>query len=519
MAKATDAYRIAKAHTPLGDKLLFREMTGQERLSRPFEYRLEMLAEDDSNVDPKAVLGRGITVELEIQGGGSRYIDAQCIRFAYIGVETVPGRNTKYWRYEARLRPWTHYMTLRSNCRLWQEKAVPDIVRMVLEEYPFPVEFRLARSYREWEYCVQYQETDFNFICRLIEHEGIYFYFEHSYGSHKLVFADDIGAHATLPGYGTIPHLPSDKMVVPDEEYIDNLHMEQELESGTYATTDYDFKLPSGNLTAISVEDAPYPNGDKEVYEWPGGYVETKWGAQYASTRLEELQQSKEVITAHSTARGLTPGYLFTVERCPRRDQNRNYLLLSVDLFVRNNPYHTGTGRPAEWQFSFIAQPSSTTYRPVRVTPKPRTTGPQTAVVVGLKGQDEEIVCDEWGRVRVQFHWDRYHKYDQESSYWIRVASGWAGNNWGQISIPRVGQEVLVDFINGDPDYPIIIGRVYNGEHKTPYVLPRWKEYSTWKSRTTKHGGNYDWNEIRLYDYKGKEQVFIHANWRMDVRV
>jgi len=291
MSKATDAYRIAKAHTPLGDKLLFREMSGREELSRPFDYRLELLAEDDSTVDPKALLGRGITVELEIQGGGSRYIDTQCIRFAYIGVETVPGRNTKFWRYEARLRPWTYYMTLRSNCRLWQWTSVPDMIRAVLEAYSYPVEFRLARSYRAWEYCVQYQETDFNFMCRLLEHEGIYYYFEHSAGSHKLVFADDIGAHATLPGYARIPHLPSDKMVVPDEEFIDEWQMVQEVESGSYVTTDYDFEKPSANLTTVSVEALPYPNGDQEAYEWPGGYVETKWGSQYASTRLEELQR------------------------------------------------------------------------------------------------------------------------------------------------------------------------------------------------------------------------------------
>jgi type VI secretion system secreted protein VgrG len=232
MSKATDANRIAKAHTPLGDKLLFRELSGREELSRPFDYRLELLAEDDSKVDPKAVLGRNITVELEIQGGGSRYIDAECIRFAYIGVETVPGRNTKFWRYEARLRPWTHYMTLASNCRLFQEKSVPDIVREILEEYPYPVEWRLSRSYRDWEYCVQYQETDFNFVCRLAEHEGIYFF-----SSTRTVVTSSFSPItsapiATLPNYAKILHLPSDKMVVPDEEYIDGLKMEQQVESG-----------------------------------------------------------------------------------------------------------------------------------------------------------------------------------------------------------------------------------------------------------------------------------------------
>ena len=299
-------------------------------------------------------------------------------------------------------------------------------------------------------------------MCRLLEHEGIYFYFEHSMGSHKLVFADDIGAHAKLPGYAKIPHLPPDKLVVPDEEFIDDLHMEQEVEAGNYETNDYDFKHSEAKLTAVSADPPSLSQrgkGSLRVARW---LRRDQLGHQYASTRLEELQRPEGSNFRAQHRAWARPGLPLHLERCPRRDQNREYLLLLVDLFVRNNPYHTGTGRPAEWQFSLIAQPSTTTYRPARLTPKPRTTGPQTAVVVGLKDKDEEIVCDEYGRVRVQFHWDRYHKYDEESSCWMRVSSGWAGNNWGQISIPRVGQEVIVDFINGDPDYPIIIGRVYN---------------------------------------------------------
>jgi type VI secretion system secreted protein VgrG len=300
-------------------------------------------------------------------------------------------------------------------------------------------------------------------------------------------------------------------MVVPDEEFIEGLQMEQQVESGAYATDDYDFKNPSGDLTSLTVKTLPFPNGDKEIFDWPGGYVQGKWGAQYATTRIEELQQPKELVTAQSTVRGLAPGYLFTLERCPRRDQNREYLILAVTALVRNNPYHTGTGRPAEWHFSFVAQPSSTTYRPVRMTPKPQVAGPQTAIVVGLKGQDEEIVCDKYGRVRVQFHWDRHHKNDQESSCWIRVATMWAGNNWGHISIPRVGQEVIVDFLDGDPDYPIITGRVYNGEQMPPWDLPGKKTQSGILTRSTKKGAKKLANMIRMEDDKGNEELHVHA--------
>jgi type VI secretion system secreted protein VgrG len=259
------------------------------------------------------------------------------------------------------------------------------------------------------------------------------------------------------------------------------------------------------------VKTLPFPNGDKEIFDWPGGYVKPKWGSQYATTRIEELQQPKEIVTAQSSVRGLAPGYLFTLERCPRRDQNREYLILAVNAFVRNNPYHTGTGRPAEWEFSFVAQPSPTPYRPMRITPKPQVAGPQTAVVVGLKGQDEEIVCDKYGRVRVQFHWDRQHKHDQESSCWIRVSSIWAGSNWGQIAIPRVGQEVIVDFLDGDPDYPIITGRVYNGEQMPPWDLPAKKTQSGILSRSTKKGARKLANMIRMEDDKGNEEIHIHA--------
>ena len=242
----------------------------------------------------------------------------------------MPGRNTKFWRYEARLRPWTHYMTLRSNCRLWQKTSVPDIIGAILEHVSrIPSEFRLSRGYRAWEYCVQYQETDFNFMCRLLEHEGIYYYFEHSSGSHKLVFADDIGAHATLPGYAKIPHLPSDKMVVPDEEFIDDLQMVQEVESGSYATNDYDFKHPSANLKAAPPIDPSLSERGQGGLRVAGWLRRDQLGRRnMRRTRLEELQRPKEVVTAHSTVRGLAPGYLFTLERCPRRDQNREYLLL-----------------------------------------------------------------------------------------------------------------------------------------------------------------------------------------------
>jgi type VI secretion system secreted protein VgrG len=516
---ATDTKRIAKAHTPISS-LVFRSIAGREELSRLFEYKLELIAEDDRSIDPKALLGRSIVAELLIQGGGSRYINGECVRFSYAGTEYSGERNTTLWRYDATLRPWLWYATRTSTCKIWQKMTVPDICKAVLGKYPFSVDWRVSRSYREWNYCVQYEETDFNFVSRLLEHEGIYYWFEHSMGACTLVLADDMGAHLTLPGYGSIPFMLSDMMARPDEEWIDRWQMTQEVDSGRYVTDDYYYRTPSAELQVERQKPLGFPWDSQEVYEWPGGYTEpAPWGEQYAQTRIEELQQTKEIVTGQSNVRGLACGYLFNLERSQRYDQDRQYLIRAVSMYLRDNPYTTG-GPPTDWQFVLEAQPIDFPYRPPRLTRKPIISGPQTAVCTGPEG--EEIYTDDegLGRVKVWFPWDREKDIPpQDRSCWVRVSSSWAGSNWGQISLPRIGQEVIVEYIDGDPDYPIITGRCYNQEHKPPYELPKYKEYSTIKSHSTKKGGPMEWNELRFYDYKGKEQVFIHCQWRMDVRV
>jgi type VI secretion system secreted protein VgrG len=519
MPTATDSKRIAKAHTPVSS-LVFRSIAGREELSRLFEYKLELIAEDDRSIDPKQLLGRSIVAEIMIQGGGSRYINGECVRFSYAGTEYAGERNTTLWRYDAVLRPWLWYATRTSTCKIWQKKTVPDMVKAVLGKYPYAVDWRISRSYREWNYCVQYEETDFNFVSRLLEHEGIYYWFEHSAGSCTLVLADDMGAHLTLPGYGSIPFMLSDMMARPDEEWIDHWQMTQEVDSGRYVADDYYYRTPSAELQVERQKPLGFPWDSQEVYEWPGGYTEpTPWGEQYAQTRIEELQQSKEVVSGKSNARGLACGYLFNLERSQRYDQDRQYMIRAVTMYLRDNPYTTG-GPPTDWQFVLEAQPIDFPYRPPRLTRKPHTTGPPTAVCTGPEG--EEIYTDDegLGRVKVWFPWDREKDVPpQDRSCWIRVSTTWAGNKWGQISLPRIGQEVIVEYIDGDPDYPIITGRCYNQEHIPPYTLPKYKEYSTIKSHSTKKGGPMEWNELRFYDYKGKEQVFIHCQWRMDVRV
>ncbi|MEO8345044.1 MAG: type VI secretion system tip protein TssI/VgrG, partial [Betaproteobacteria bacterium] len=511
-----DKNRIAQAHTPLSPTLMFRQFTGREEISRPFDWQLELLAEKNANIEPDALLGKDITIELKTQSGAPRFFNGQVTRFAFVGREVA--RESEIWRYEARLRPWLWYLTRESDFKIFQNKTVPEILDEVFAKYPYPVEKKLGGGhYRTWEYCVQYQETDFNFVSRLMEHEGIYYYFKHEMGRHTLVLANDLSKHVPCPGYDSVPYIPPDRAAIADEEYIGSWQIAKEVDSGTFITDDFDFKKPRAELLRPRMKPYSHPHGDHPIYEWPGGYVEVADGENYAKLRLEELQAPHESVTGEGNARGLAPGYLFTLKTCPRKDQNREYLILGMQYFVRDNPYHSGGEGHSDWRLLLTAQPTTVPYRPPRVTPKPLTNGPQTAVVVGK--QDDEIYTDKYGRVKVQFHWDQYGQADENSSCWIRVSSPWAGNKWGVIFIPRVGQEVIVDFIAGDPDCPIITGRVYNAEHMPPYELDKYKEYSAIKSHSTKHGGETNWNELRFYDYKGKEQVFIHANWRMDVRV
>ena len=511
-----DTHRIAQAHTPLGPTLMFRQFTGREEISSPFDWHLELLADKNANIDPDSLLGQDITIELKIQGGGVRFFNGHVTRFAFVGREVA--KESDLWRYEARLRPWLWYLTRESDFKIFQNKTVPEILDEVFGKYPFPVEKKLGGGrYRKWEYCVQYQETDFNFVSRLMEHEGIYYFFKHEMDRHTLVLVNDLSKHETCPGYATVPYIPSDRIAIADEEYIESWQVAKEVDSGTFITDDYDWEKPQAKLLRPRMKPYGHPHGDHPIYEWPGGYIDLDDGENYAKLRLEELQAPHESVTGQGNARGLAPGYRFTLKTCPRKDQNREYLILGVNYFIRDNPYHTGGEGPSDWRFALTAQPTTVPFRPPRVSPKPLTNGPQTAVVVGKAG--EEIWTDKYGRVKVQFHWDQYGNADENSSCWIRVSHPWAGSNWGGMFMPRIGQEVIVDFIGGDPDYPIITGRVYNADHMPPYELPKYQEYSTIKSHSTKHGSGTDWNELRFVDYKGKEQVFIHANWRMDVRV
>jgi type VI secretion system secreted protein VgrG len=496
--------RIVKAHTPLGDDTLrFRAMQGTEALSQLFEFDVELLS-DSHSIDLKALLGQPLTLEIETSGGSARYLDGIVSRCVLLGREVQSDRQ---YRYRATLRPWLWLLTQTQDCKIFQNQSVPDILQVVLGEYGFAVEQRLTGTYRQWGYCVQYQETDFDFVSRLMEHEGIYYFFRHQLGSHTLVLTDDIGLHEPFPGYASIPFVTADHVVIAQKECITSYRVSEEISPGSYVTDDYNFTKPRTRLQNQRSNPAAHPHGQSEVYDWLGGYNDQGESDHYSRIRLEELQATRERDEGHATARGLAPGFTFTLRNCPRAEANRDYLVISVTYRLKESGY-ASQDELAYYEFDFITHPTTLPFRPGRHTPRPRTNGPQTAVVVGPAG--EEIWTDQYGRIKVQFRWDRYGQMDENSSCWVRVSSSWAGSTFGGIHIPRVGQEVVVDFITGEPDRPIVIGCTYNADQMPPFGLPANATQSGFVSRSLK-GSPANANAIRFEDQAGSEELWFHA--------
>ncbi len=512
--------RTFTAHSPLGEQLEFRSLEGSEQISRLFEYRVRLIS-TDSSLSAKSLLGKDMTIEVDLTtekaGGGERYLSGQVTQFTYIG------RDGDFYSYESILRPWLWHATRRSDFKIFQFKKVPDIIKEVLGPYGFTIEDKLTGSYRTWDYMVQYGETDFNFVSRLLELEGAYYYFEHENGSHKLVLGDDIGSHSPLPaGPTTIPFYSGDRAAhVHDEDFIDGWRFAEDIASGHFAADDYDFEKPKALLETKQQQPAGHTEDSRELYDWPGGYTDVGDGENYARVRIEQQKAEREVAQGEGNARNIAPGYLFTLSKYTRSDQNKEYLIESAyyrfEENVRRSDGGGGAGgstrggldSPTSYRISFTVVPKATAYRSQRVTPKPHTTGPQTAVITGPAG--EEIYTDKYGRVKVQFHWDRYGKKDENSSCWIRVSQTWAGSNYGSMHIPRIGQEVIVDFLNGDPDYPIITGRVYNALQMPPWELPKHKTQSGTQTNWSKGGGGK--NMLRFEDQKGIEHVELSSDY------
>lgn len=508
MSAPTQIDRPFRVKTSLGDDaLLLDSFVGVERVSDPFRFVLRLLS-PDPNVDMQSLLTKPAVLTFQLAGDAERHIHGNICRMKLleVGADAMAA-------YEAEVVPWFWFLTLFSDCRIFQNMAVPDIVEKVFKDRGF-TDFRanLQGTYNPREFCVQYRETDFNFVSRLLEEEGIFYYFEHTEDKHTMVLADDVSAFAACPNQ------PNDASVqfAPttggrlDNDVVFTLEAEYRVQTGTASHTDYDFTKPNASLFATL---AGTQKG--EAYDYPGKYATKDDGDHYARIRLEELEVGISTVRGASNCMGFESGYKFTLTNHYRDAANMDYTLLMVEHRARNTSYSAGQVDPFEYKNRFEAIPNSVPFRPARRARKPVIDGTQTAVVVGKSG--EEIWTDQYGRVVVQFFWDRQGTSNENSSCWIRVAQGWAGKQWGYICIPRIGQEVIVSFLEGDPDRPIITGSVYNAVQMPPYTLPDNQTQSTWKSMSSKGGGGF--NELRFEDKKGSEQIFIHGEKDMDMRI
>ncbi len=427
-------------------------------------------------------------------------------------------QHNRFTVYHATVIPALWYLTKRINCRIFQFKSAQDIIELILKE-AIPgllFEFKLNQSPSQRDYCVQYQESDLDFISRLLEEEGIFYFFEHSEAKPKLIFADGSFAHPETPNNANIIFHSQVGGQGYTEEHIQQLYYSEQSVSNKVTLRDYNFKHP---FSPEGESSAPGSQSELEIYHYPGRFDDAGKANKFASIRLEEQQTKQKQAKGSSFCVSLTPGHYFDLESHPRDSLNQRYLLTELNLHVEQPQAlkESGGGEAAENIFDsqFECIPFSTPYRPARVTPRPKMYGSQTATVVGPKG--EEIYSEKYATVKVQFHWDREGLYNEHSSCWIRVSQAWAGIGWGGINIPRIGQEVIVDFLEDDPDCPIITGKVYNGKHTTPYSLPADQTRSTIKTNSSPGGQGY--NEIRFEDKKGSEQLYLHAEKDYDLRI
>jgi type VI secretion system secreted protein VgrG len=505
MPAYTQANRHISFETALGpDVLLLKRFTGVESISSLFNFQLDLYSEN-SKLTATDVVGRQGTITVTM-GDDSRYISGVVSRFSYVGGDR------RVSHYRAELVPWLWLLTRNENCRIFQEMTAPDIIEKVFHDLGFQdFEVKPHATYKPWDYCVQYRESDFNFVSRLMEHNGIFYYFEHTADKHKLVLTDD----AWYPDCDQAQIRFDSGSAQTTDQVITAWEHDEELRPGAWMMNDYNFQMPTTNLSSQVKTVVPLGgNQIYEVYDYPGIYSKSGDGDSLTKIRIEEEECIETVCNGASNSVALTAGYKFELTSHPRSDLNGKYVLTQVQ-HIASAPYETGEDEAGYYSNTFKCMPASRTFRPQRVTPRPFVQGPQTAFVVGPKGN--EIYTDKYGRVKVQFHWDREGKYDEKSSCWIRVAQAWAGKQWGSVAIPRIGHEVIVEFLEGDPDRPIITGQVYNAGAMPPYALPDHQTKTLFKTLSSTGGGGF--NELRFEDKKGDEQIFIHAEKNIDIRV
>jgi len=508
MSTYTQEGGLFKIDTPLGkDVLLLRGFQGSEYISRLFRFELDLLSENSSISFPD-IIGKNVTLSLKQPDGSYRYLNGIISRFAQHATEE------RFTSYSAEMVPWLWLLTRNLNCRGFLNKSIPDIITKVFSDLGFnDYSNSLQDSYDPQDYVVQYRESDFNFVSRLMEQYGIFYFFKHQQGQHTLVLADSPTAHSSCPGQGSVRYVTVSGG--PQEDVISDWRIEQELRAGKYSHTHYNFQTPSTSLKAS--EPTVYEvggNSKLEIYDYFGQHSTKAAGQVLAKIRMQEEEAQHLVAHGTSQCRMFISGYKFTLEEHPRKDMNTDYLLTEIQHTAVTDAFpSTRAAQGESYSNTFTCIPLSVPFRPLRVTPQAALHSLAVAEVVGPDG--EEISTEEFGRVKVRYPWDG----DGTGTYWARVSQVWAGSGWGAWFLPRIGQEVLVDFEEGDPRFPYIVGCVYNGVDKPPWPLPDKQNISGFRSHSTKGGGDHDANVLTFDDTMGSEVFYMRAQKDMAARV
>ena len=511
-----------------GEQVEFVGMTANERLSEPFLINLQITA-PLGELDLVSHLGEKVALELSEGDDAVRFFNGTLVEAEHL-LEDGEG-----FSYNLVLRPFTHFMESQRGFAIFQEKSVIDIIKDVFQRSGLTdYELRVSETYEPFEYCVQYAESDFDFISRLMEQEGLYYFFEHSEQKHLMVICDKASTHTPAPAADTLVFNASAGTAQSYRvgEGLGAKHLIEEWHEKVssrghekVSLRDYDFKKPAKAVDAKATDEGQHPEDNREHYHYPGQFIEEPRGKRLSTVRLEEMRCQRQLFFGKSSAKGILTGATVTIENHPTARLNGEYLVIKTTHKLRTEHYHSGGGKQDSDEVDFVAIPAETQFRAARRTEKPRVFGMESAVVTGPAG--ETIYTDEYGRIKVRFHWDRENTPDEQSTCWIRVSqTGGLGN----IIIPRVGHEVLVDFLHGDPDQPVVTGRVFNQEHMPIYDLPANKTRAVW--RTLTYGdqkpyteaekldtGEPKANEIRFEDKGGVEELFVHAERDMNVRI
>lgn len=492
------------------NKLVLESFSFTEEMGQPYSMsvRVHLL---DQSVNMYKAVGKPLGVAMRLADDKYRKF------FGVIRSVTEPGNKASARVFTLSVGPKLWLASLTTNCKIFQKKKVPDIIKDVLKKYSVTIVDDLKETYREWKYCVQYRETDLAFVTRLMEQEGISFFHTFSDAEDEMHLVDSTASIRAFQGYKEMRYFDPTGGPMNDTLTSFNISMALQTEKVTY--DDYDFQAPTKELQKSKNVLFDYVQKGTEQYDYPGEYWEPADGDLVTTHRAEDIATGAEIYHAEGSCRGVAVGHKFTLKdptNALRPGLEREYTIISATIHGRNDSTASGSeGAHADVSCSFNAIPANRVYRPAQRTRKPVITGPQTAVVVGPGGS--EIYTDEHARVKVQFHWDRDGKMDENSSCWVRVSQTWAGRSWGSVILPRIGDEVIVEFAEGDPDRPIITGRLYNNDNKSPFKMPDNKNTLGMKSCSTTGGGGY--NEISMDDTKGKEKVTIHAQYDMSTTV